>query len=448
MPPAIPLHAFDFKGKSRSGGVTATRAGTFFAELALPQRVRGFTRRDLLEFGNTVYGPERASIHEGKADLAALAAGMESGPSGLRRVIAKLAPLGGTRSHPHPDTRPVLSSALEIRIEIASTSCIEIHGIRRPHVFAAVPSNAPRLIMMRILDVLTDLLSCSVDSRLDIRPPLPLLLATVKHALSRESGQCAVSDSHLEMYAKPLAEAMLEVTPWDALSKLVPGTDDEEVITGFIRQFLDRARQADIHGENKLARQMKKEKKEKKERKKSLRTVFVNNVPWESTEAELHAVFSQGIESIPNGIYKVMIPKDPESKLSKGFALVVCRSRKATEMVLEKTGWEIGGRALQVRWRDPHSDIAQPAAKRQRSERLPPEVEEAMVRAITQNPGCNVSQIPNLILNGKGGDSPLANPQVYGFKNLTHALQSIPSIYLESGSNRNFKRPAFFAYPK
>ena len=424
MPPVIPLYAFDYKGKSKVNGVSVTRTNMFFSEYPLT-----YQPSFLLEFGNVIYGPQRRNIHEAKKDHELIEEAASRGPDMLRRAVAKLAHLGGTKSHPHPNVTPVLMDVSKpIRIIVSTENSQEIQGVRRSHVFAIVAESAPSLIMERVVDSLSDLLACSVDSQLGLRPPVDLLLSCVKHAISREMSICPILDDELDTYVRPLCEKMLDTLPWSIL-KVPSNAEDLEVITGFIRQFLDKSRQADLHGERK---QIKRIQKKRRDLKKSLHTVFVNNVPWETTEAELHTLFSKNVPGLSNPIYKVLIPKNEITGAAKGYALVICRSKKATRAVLDKTDWEIAGRSLNLRWRDP--------TKIESTGKLPAELEEKIAKVVSQNPGCNVSQIPNYLEE--------LDFHKYGFKNLTHALQSVPYIYLELGNSRNITRPVYLAYPK
>lgn len=442
MPPQVPIYVFDFKGKSRIKGVSESRAGSFFAEIPL-KHVREFSESDFGEFGKVVYGPARERISEAQCDFIELSGAASKGPGMLRRAICKLAHLGGTRSHPNPAVKPVLAGAPKINVNVVSNDAIVINGIRRSNVSASIPSSGSELLMERILDISTDLLSCAVDSQLGISPPVADLVDAIKFAVSREGVSCPLSEQIVQECVIPLIYSMKDYAPWASLHEPKANTDDAQVIHGFLTQFRDKARQADQHGEKK---QLKRVRREVRKRKKEAHTIFVLNLPRETTEAELFQVFNQSA----NAVYKATIPKDAEG-YSKGFGFVICRSRKATESILQRYDWEVGGRRLYVKKaaNDPEEEEAEPKRQRTNSSalfRLPSSLEDAVVKVVSQHPGCNVSQIPNLVRQVVV-DEPL-DPQKYGFRNLSHALQSVSSIYLEPAKSGSARRPVYFAYPK
>ena len=452
MPPAIPLYAFDYKGKSGTPNVGESRAGMFFAELPLKYK-RLIREPDYPEFGKVVYGPARTTVQEAKVDLDMLSHAASEGVNGLRRAIAKLAQYGGTKSHPSPAIKPVMAGAPRIHVGVTADDSMELVGVRRSNVSVALPNSAPKLVMQRVIDIVADLLSCAVDSQLGIQPPISDMVDAVKFALGRERANVPINESGISQFVVPMIQAMHATLPWSTLVPVDPETDDGEVIRCFIHQFLDKCRQADQVGEKK---QLKRMRKEARKRKTTSHTVFVTNLPRESTDDELFALFNSGLPGFENPIYKVDIPREDgsEAPRSKGFGFVVCRSRKATNAVLEKHEWELGGRVLYVapRTQDSVEEDGSPSRKRLKANslqfRLPSEWEEAITRLVTRNPGCNVSQLPDMLQLSLSDTDQALDPQRYGFRNLTHALQSVPTIYLELANGGSVKRPVYFAYPK
>jgi hypothetical protein len=446
MPPPVPIHALDYKGKSKLTGVSETRAGSFFAELSLKE-LKAIPESDYPEFGKTLYGPSRQRISEAKRDFDQLSLAAAEGSSSLRRALCKLAHLGGTKSHPNPKVVPVLAGAPKIHVKVGVTPSQEIKGVRRSNISASIAEGAPELMMERVLDIACDLLSCAADSQLGICPSTEDLVSAVKFALSREGVPCPLTSELIDEYVTPLIDAMKDYSPWASMSEIRTNTDDHDVIKGFLNQFLDKARQADQHGERK---QLKRVKKEIRKRKKQAHTLFVANIPRNITEQDLFLLFNKGVEGIDNAIYRVEIPKD-EAGAPRGFGFVICRSRRATLAILDCPRWQIGGRDLLVKLKNDRGREDESPKRRRISElvsQLPVPVEELIVKVVKQNPGCNVSQIPNLYVQVNEAEHDPLNPQQYGFRNLTHALQSIPTIYLELVKGGSTKRPAYFAYPK
>ena len=77
---------------------------------------------------------------------------------------------------------------------------------------------------------------------------------------------------------------------------------------------------------------------------------------------------------------------------------------------------------------------------------LPEEIADSISKLVKQNPGCNISQIPGLLKHlNLSSDVSFVK---YGFKNLHQALTSLQSIYIEAGTDRSKRRPAYYAYPK
>ncbi len=451
MPPAIPLYSFDFKGKSKLVGVSETRSGQFYAEIDVSRKY--IPPDDIAEFGNVVYGPPRNSATEAKKDYNLFCKAMQKGSYYLRCLIAKLAPLGGTRSHPSPTVIPLLSSRPLVSLSLGPGDSL-IRGVRRKHVsLHGIPSEWPLLLLERVLDLLVDILSSVVDSQLGILPDVKDLEELIRFAISREKSVCpAVSEGIFRTSILPLIELFLQSDPWKAahLHPIRSTSDDREVIQGFLSQFYDKARQADIFGEKK---QLKRLKHEVRERKKFHHTVFVGNLPKDVSDDALFSLFDQGLyddPSIGKVVYKVYIPREAQSGHTRGFGFVTCRSAKATAAVLEHS-WKLGNIKLHVSRREdqimdePISLHPQP--KRMKSEiiQLPESLQAEILKAVAKNPGCNISLIPSLIQKSENdGNSPL-DPYQYGFRNLTQAIQSVKSLRLETSGDA---RPIYYAYPE
>lgn len=436
MPPPVPIYTLDCKGRTQHKGVYETRSAMFFAQIEL----KGYSKisvEDQQEFGKIVYGPPRQGMEESVEDFKQLESSAYSGSSTLRRLIARLSPFGGTKSHPSPAVWPVQAGAPKIHVQVSRAHDQEIRGVRRSNVSCAISRSAPALLMERVLDVLTDLLSCAVDSQLGLVPSLQDLMGAIKFALSREGGVCPISDSMFNEHIVPLIASMVKTEPWSILKEPDPATDDEEVIHNFLLQFLDKARRADFLGERK---QLKRFRKEVRMRKKLAHTVFVRNLPLDATVDAVFALFNSVAS---NAVYKVDLPKT-ETGESKGYGFVICRSKKATDAVIAHPNWKLNGRELFVSPREkPQED--DPCLKKCRMS-LPSELEEVIVKVVRQHPGCNASRIPGLIY---AIDSSLSlDPKRLGFRNLTHALQSVPQIYLEFANRGNAQRPVYFVYPK
>ena len=248
MPPVIPTYVLDSPVGSRDS-VNHTRGGLFFAQVSIQHK--GESRFDLSEFGSTIYGPPRSSELDADNDLRAIKVARSRGSRDLRRLVARIGSLGGTKSCPSSSVTPVLSTAPEINLQIPCCDGIRICGVRRRRISALIPAQAPGYILARIIDVLADVLSCAVDSQLSVAPSTPDLVDIVKHSISRERGSCPISDISVETYIIPLIEIMKDSAPWSSLSQPEMGTDDEEVIRGFLHQLYDNCRKADIRGEEK-----------------------------------------------------------------------------------------------------------------------------------------------------------------------------------------------------
>lgn len=437
MPPAIPLFTFDVNGKANRG-VCSTRAGTFFAELPV-RSIRSIKDVDHSEFGTIVYGPLRMTLDEATSDFKRLNDSAHSSTAALRREIARLGSLGGTKSHPSASIKSVLAGSPKIHLQVDDNDAVTIKGIRRPNVTASISARAPHFLLRRIIDVATDLLSCAVDSQLGIAPSTDDLLEAVKHAISRDKGMCPISDSLICTYVLPLLEKMKDSEPWSVLKPAREDSDDAEVIHGLMNQFLDKSRQADVHGERK---QVKRLRKEVRDRKKTAHTVFVTNLPSNITEEALFDLFNS-VTPEKNSVYKVKLPRDEESGAIKTYAFVTCRSKKATAAVLAKNDWIINDKKLYVASRN--EDDASPLSKRQNTGDIPENLEREIENIVKSNPGCNVSQIPDLVSKGSSGLS--FHPRELGFHNLTQALQSLSTIRLEPKDVTGSNRPVYYAYP-
>jgi hypothetical protein len=348
-PPAIPLYSFDYKGKSRLVGVSEARSGQFYAQLEVSRR--GMPQCDLEEFGAVVYGPPRNSSAVAKEDYNILMQGLKSGTASFRRSIAKLGSLGGTRSHPNPSVVPLLSSKPNIELDFGSSGQLKVNGTRRKHVSVIhLPDTTPIVLIERTIDLLVDILSSVVDSQLGIFPSHSDLEDLLHFGLSREKTPCPITSDLSRDFIQPMITLFLASNPWKSYLRTADeSTDDREVISGFLAQLYDKARQADIFGEKK---QMKRIKREVRERKKFHHTVFVGNLPKDISDESLFAVFDK-VDNDSGGkvVYKVFIPRDPVTGHNKGFGFVTCRSAKATNAVLDRT-WKLGPIKLHVSKRD------------------------------------------------------------------------------------------------
>ena len=442
MPPPIPTYALDCKKKSKSSRLKETRSGMFFAELHVEEGLI-FTSHDLMEFGHAVFGPLRSTMQEADDDLLSLMKSIESGGSmGLRRWISKYAPHGGTRSSPNPSVVPVLSKLPVVSLRLSeSGDSIKVAGIRRPSIHVTVDPHVPVRIIERAIDLITDLLSSVVDSQLGILPPVEELLAVVKYAFSRDMSPCPIPESVISKYIIPLIECFLQTPLWAcALSPLSNDSDDEQVIHGFLSQFLDRARQADIFGERKQIKRMNKKSRSKK---LARHTVFVTNIPKTCSEKELFELFESGLGGDEKHVYKAVIMRDSHTNKSRGFGRVIFRNAKATNAALERSNWEFAGRLLYLESyaaraenevvnedeseSDSHTEFPGlydflPSPKRpQRKYRLPVQVEETIRKLAAQHPeGCQLSLVADLV-----------DPMRYGFPNLTEAVKSVEGLRVE-----------------
>ncbi len=74
------------------------------------------------------------------------------------------------------------------------------------------------------------------------------------------------------------------------------------------------------------------------------KTLYIGNLPWESTEEELEKVFSEMAE-----VESVRIIRDRETQRSKGFGFVEVADDANIEEIIAKTnGMMMGGRTLVV----------------------------------------------------------------------------------------------------
>ena len=457
MPPPIPSYALDCKRKTRRTGVTETRTNQFFAELHL----RGYSRivaEDMLEFGQVVYGPLRVHEDEAERDLKSFRDSIESGGNiGLRRCIAKMAPSGGTRSSPSPAVVPILSKFPVVSLRLShSDDSIRITGVRRSNIFVHVDAHAPLRILERAVDLLADLLSSVVDSQLGILPSVDELSDLIKYSFSRNNGPCPVSDSIFQKYIIPLIELFRTTPIWATrLSEPVPGSDDQDVIHGFLSQFLDKARQADMFGEKKQAKRINKKNRSKKLAK---HTVYVTNIPKACLEKNLFEVFESGLGDDEKHVYKVVIMRDPRTNKSRGFGRVIFRNAKATKKALEKTDWEVDGRILYLESyverlsrgneidededadeSDSGSDFPGlydflPSPKKpQRSFQLPQHLEESIREVVARNPkGCALNQLADLV-----------DASRYGFRSIAEAIRSLNGLRVEAQPG---KKGAYIVY--
>ena len=443
MPPPIPVHVLDLKERVGTN-IGATRAGTYFAEFKVPKKL--FSDSDVTEFGEVVYGPARLNLHDAEDDFRQLTEGSSRGALGLRRVVAKLGALGGTRSSPNPSVIPVLTHLQPIHVSISCDDCVQVKGVRRQNVTVSTPSDSPLFLVARVIDIVTDLMACVVDSQLMITPPISDLVAIVKYAISRENCTFPLSDEVWNSRVVPVVDVLLRASPWSLLNPPKPDTDDGEVIRGLLNQLLDKSRRADIYGERK---QLKKCRKEVRERKKAAHTLFVSNFPANITEEDLFLLFNSSIPDITNPVYKVKLPRDKATGAARAYAFVTCRSAKATKAILEFGNWVIGGKKLYLATRDYGEDS--PSQKRQRIEPpegadVPLEVATLLRTIILRNPGCNISQLPTLAHEMSPDVS--IDAQKYGFRSLVNLLQGIPDIRVEQIVMTNSHRPMYRAYYK
>lgn len=443
MPPPIPVHVLDFKERARPN-IGATRAGAYFAEFKIPKKL--FKESEIAEFGEVVYGPARLNLHEAEDDLRMIAEGSSRGSSRLRRVIAKLGAAGGTRSLPNPSVIPVLAHLNPINASVSCDDCVQVKGVRRQNVSVWVPSDSPIFLIARVIDIVTDLLACVVDSQLNIAPPTSELVAVVKYAISRETCTFPLSEEVWMSRIVPVVGALSLLSPWTALSQPNPDTDDLDVIRGLLNQLLDKSRRADIYGERK---QLKKCRKEVRERRKAAHTLFVSNLPADVTEEQLFSLFNSSLPNITNPVYKVKLPRDQASGVARSYAFVTCRSAKATKAIFEFNQWVLGGKKLYLAARDYGEDS--PSQKRQKIDSsaiptIPQEVVTLLRTIIEKHPGCNISQIPTLAHDLSPEIS--TDAQKYGYRSLTYLLESIQDIRLEQVVTPNSFRPIYRAYSR
>ena len=431
MPPPVPVYALDCNGVTEAG-LASTRAGTFFAELKLVGK--RFSEQDMAEFGEVVYGPARQQAQEAEIDLVMLKDSANDGAASLRRVVAKLGALGGTRSFPNPSITPVLAGMGFVKIELPCDEHIVIKGVRRTNVSILAPADVPVFLFSRIVDILTDVLSCAVDSQLGIAPSTEDLLALLNYAISREKGTAPISDTVLQTRVIPLIENMKLTPPWSVLEQPRPGTDDAEVIHGFMNQMLDKSRRADMYGEKK---QIKRLRKEVRDRKKTAHTLFVSNFPQDTTEDQLFQLFNSGVPGLINPVYKVKLPM-------KTYAFVTCRSAKATRGIIEHKDWVLEDKKLYVARKSGGDES--PSQKRQRSDSADVPVPESIAvhvcKVLGAHSGCNISRIPELLKD----DGVVVDPHALGFRNLAHLLQSIHGVRLEQHAAPGSFRPVYHAY--
>jgi len=436
MPPPIPIYALDYQGRTNLVGVSETRSGMFFAEYSI-SKVGSLSADDLQEFGKCVYGPLRSTSEEAKSDYNLFRAGANESSSSLRRIIARLASLGGTRSYPNPAITPMLSQNPSMTINV-SPNGIRIGGIRRPKIIITCDTQSPVRVMERVIDLLTDLLSSVVDSQLGISPPESELLEIVKFALSRDRGPCPVSSPIIDKYIKPLINVFLSTSPWSKLERPRADSDDLEVIHGFLSQFMDRARQADIAGERK---QIKRMNKLNRSRKLTKHTLFINNIPKEVDEQSIFDLFETAGLTDSKAVYKVVIVRDNSTNESRGFGRVIFRNAKATMAAIEESRkWEIAGKHLYL---SPMPTVAStessdqdpglydflPSVKRSRlaSYKLPDSTSYRVCRILLQHGEVVISDLPNLVPE-------IGEFAKYGFQNLTQAVRSIEGVRIDSKS--------------
>jgi hypothetical protein len=442
MPPAIPLFTLDSPGL-KGTCVQSTRAGLFFAQQNLD-----FKRTSCAtsEFGRIVYGPPRSTREEAEHDLETLKEAGLGGASMLRRLIAKVGALGGTKSFPSPDVQSVLIGSPSIELYLPGCQGLVVKGTRRPNVSVTVNPDAPHLLFSRVIDTVVDVLSCAVDSQLGIAPPSSELVELVKYSMARDKENNQLTDAVVESFVVPLIEIMKLSHPWSGLQPPRPGTDDDDVIKGLIHQLLDKSRRADQFGEKK---QVKRLRKQVRDRKKAVHTVFVSNLPVNVSEERLFNLFNHGIEELKNPVYRVRLPCDDKSREPKSYAFVTFRSRRATNAVLAKKDWIMDDKKLYVA---PRTDgEGSPSLKRQKLEEpatpeIPKNIIGALRQVVDKNPGCNISQIPDLLK--KTSPDVKVDAHGLGFKNLTHLIQAIPEIRLKQATQGTSFRPVFYAFPQ
>lgn len=436
MPPGIPLFALDAPEKKVSC-VQSTRAGLFFAQFKMDQK--RFSETDISEFGRMIYGPLRSTQEEADHDLQAIKEAASRGAAMLRRLVAKIGALGGSKSSPSPAVKSVLAGSPTISLSLPNSDGVIVKGTRRPHVSVSVPHDAPQLVISRVLDTLVDVLSCAVDSQLGIAPSASDLVELVRHSLSRDRETNQLTDLIVESYIVPLIEIMKLTSPWSVLQPPRPGTDDEEVMKGLMHQLFDKARRADQFGERK---QIKRLRKEVRDRKKAVHTLFVSNLPNDVTEGKLFDLFNKGLPGLNNPVYRVRLTEP------KSYAFVTFRSRRATDAVLGKKDWVLGEKKLYVAPRTDND--GSPSLKKQKTEHadtpeIPSHVISALCQVVGQNSGCNISQIPDLLK--RSGTETKIDPHALGFKNLAHLIQAVPEIRLEQSTQGTSFRPVFYAFP-
>lgn len=74
--------------------------------------------------------------------------------------------------------------------------------------------------------------------------------------------------------------------------------------------------------------------------------IFVGNIPYTTTEDELHRLFSLHAE-----IISVVMPRARQTQLPRGFAFVECATREDAEKLMEVyQDYMLENRALQLSW--------------------------------------------------------------------------------------------------
>ena len=377
--------------------------------------------RHKLEFGDVIYGPLRQDKNVAESDLADFQEAFKSDDIiGLRKQIAITGALGGTHSRVPHNVIPLLQPEPVINAvapQQQSGSPLIMSGSRRPNVSVQLQLNEHSTsFLRRAIDLTVDLLGACADTQLRLLPSWQ----NIKDALMR-----GLNDpQNLEIHTHACKQIYDALTSHILFADLeIPNSfRDEAAIAGLIAQLSARAAPGDKKSKEKIKQAKRRLQRLRANYRKSL---IVWNVPRGATPDEIRAVLDLEKVSL------VQLATDPKSGEFRGYAFATAANLDAAKS-LDGQKIFFKNRMLFVNQRKISQGLkARVSGEKfldERNEsppfRLPGEICGKIYGIVSAREGCNIGVVQQII-------GPELNPQMYGFRNLVTALQSVPGLTVE-----------------
>jgi RNA recognition motif. (a.k.a. RRM, RBD, or RNP domain) len=376
-----------------------------------------------IEFGDTVYGPLRNSYVLAKDDSDAIRKALDTDILSLRKIIAILGAQGGTCSRMPLGNIPFLKrleiAPFEVLSDAAATGeLVKICGSRRKFLSVVLYLDKHHVgFLRRVLDFTVDLLGACVDIGFGLKPTI----ATLKGAYQRVFRNSRDLLLENEPSVERLAETFLDSQLFSEHLKNPDSDSDSLVMNSFVEQLSKKAFKSDE--QSRVA--VKKDAKKITDLKRKIRnTIVVWNLPRNITRAELNEFFDySGLEEI----------NFPHNNYSAGFAFLKMSNSESCDRLLASDNLKFQERILFFT----RQKISEALRLKLLGERvlettkvscifkLPPSVQIEIKEILKEKPGCNIGYVQQKIGRDK------LNPQMFGFRNLVKALQSVDGVRIE-----------------